>query len=297
MLANRQLNSLTTDRFGHSRRSRRQELPRAAPPLSHLLPSRVAKGCGTGFNPGVDFDFSSRDQQLKQIPQLGVLVGGRRLPVRFHRNARARRYILRLHPGGYARVTIPRSGSRTEAAGFVAANVPWLERQLTHLAARPQRNAEWRIGKEILFRGEFVRLELVDLGGAPVVRFADCQLPVDSCDADLRPQVERLLWELAVRELPTRVVELAARHGSTVFKVSVRNQRSRWGSCSRHGTISLNWRLIQTPSLVRDYIICHELAHLRHMNHSARFWSEVARLCPEFPAAERWLKQHSGLLR
>jgi predicted metal-dependent hydrolase len=78
--------------------------------------------------------------------------------------------------------------------------------------------------------------------------------------------------------------------------VTVRNQRSRWGSCSRRGTISLNWRLVQAPGFVRDYLVLHELAHLKEMNHSRRFWSEVARLCPDFAEAERWLKQHSTLL-
>jgi hypothetical protein len=77
----------------------------------------------------------------------------------------------------------------------------------------------------------------------------------------------------------------------------VRNQRTRWGSCSRRGNISLNWRLIQTPPFVRDYICLHELAHLRQMNHSERFWSEVARLCPDYLHAEKWLKQNSRLLR
>ena len=78
--------------------------------------------------------------------------------------------------------------------------------------------------------------------------------------------------------------------------MTVRNQRSRWGSCSRRGTISLNWRLIQAPVFVRDYLILHELAHLKEMNHSRRFWREVARLCPDFAQAERWLKEHASLL-
>lgn len=69
------------------------------------------------------------------------------------------------------------------------------------------------------------------------------------------------------------------------------------GSCSRRGTVSLNWRLIQTPSFVRDYIILHELAHRRHMNHSNKFWQEVKRLCPDYLLAERWLKQNAKLLR
>jgi predicted metal-dependent hydrolase len=109
--------------------------------------------------------------------------------------------------------------------------------------------------------------------------------------------VEKHLCKLAAQELPVRVAELAREHRFVVRRVSVRNQRSRWGSCSRHGTISLNWRLVQTPIFVRDYIILHELAHLKEMNHSRRFWREVARLCPDFARAEHWLKEHSDLFK
>lgn len=92
-------------------------------------------------------------------------------------------------------------------------------------------------------------------------------------------------------------MELAAMHGMNVSRVTVRNQKSRWGSCSRRGTISLNWRLVQTPEFVRDYIILHELAHRRQMNHSEKFWHEVERLFPDYLQAERWLKKHANLLR
>jgi len=92
-------------------------------------------------------------------------------------------------------------------------------------------------------------------------------------------------------------MELAALHGVKVSRVTVRNQKSRWGSCSRRGTISLNWRLIQSPGFVRDYIILHELAHRRQMNHSEKFCQEVERLFPDYLRAERWLKQHANLLR
>jgi predicted metal-dependent hydrolase len=73
----------------------------------------------------------------------------------------------------------------------------------------------------------------------------------------------------------------------------VRNQRTRWGSCSPRGVVSLNWRLVQVPEAVRDYVILHELAHRRHMNHSERFWDEVRRLCPDFEVSERWLRENS----
>jgi len=92
---------------------------------------------------------------------------------------------------------------------------------------------------------------------------------------------------------PWRVEELAAQHSCQVKRVVIRNQRTRWGSCSCHGAISLNWRLIQLPAHVRDYIIVHELMHLRHLNHSPRFWAEVESSCPNYRHAEDWLKRHA----
>ncbi len=110
--------------------------------------------------------------------------------------------------------------------------------------------------------------------------------------AQLDPAVLRELRERAARELPMRCLELAAHHGATVTRVSVRNQRSRWGSCSAKGTIALNWRLVQMPAMVRDYVILHELMHLRQANHSSAFWREVASVCPDWREAERWLRKH-----
>ena len=134
-------------------------------------------------------------------------------------------------------------------------------------------------------------------GRQPHDSFGTEVLSVKDSSGDLRPAIEKYLRQLAARELPPRVREFSAQHQIDVERITVRNQKSRWGSCSRRGTISLNWRLIQTPEFVRDYIILHELAHRRHMNHSARFWSEVERLCPDFRTAERWLKTHRDFLR
>ena len=223
-------------------------------------------------------------------------VDGSRVPMRLVRNLRARRYVLRLRPDGTARVTIPRHGSVAEARRFVERNREWLAQQLKRLATLPKRSRAWQVGEEILFRGELVKLEANAEGAKSVIRFSNVCVPVPDASADVRPRVEKCLWKLAAHELAPRVFELAAFHLLTVKRVTVRNQKSRWGSCSRRGTISLNWRLIQTPASVRDYIILHELMHLREMNHSARFWREVERVCPDYEAAERWLKQHSGLL-
>lgn len=100
----------------------------------------------------------------------------------------------------------------------------------------------------------------------------------------------------ARRELVPRTAELAHQHGLVIQRVSIRKQRSRWGSCSRRGVISLNWRLAHAPEFVRDYVIIHELMHLREMNHSSRFWDHVDAACPQRREAEGWLKKHATLL-
>lgn len=225
-----------------------------------------------------------------------LTIGTRRVRLCFIRNRRARRYILRLRPDGAARVTIPRGGSQAEAHRFASRNLAWLEKQLLRHAQRPKGPQVWQIGTAILFRGEQVKLEAGVNGESSSIRLGNEAIAVADPTGDLRPAVERHLRQLAARELPPLVIEMAALHQLPVRRVTVRNQRSRWGSCSRRGTISLNWRLVQTPPSVRDYLILHELAHLKEMNHSRRFWEVVARLCPGYREAERWLKQHARLL-
>jgi predicted metal-dependent hydrolase len=241
-----------------------------------------------------EFTFSS----FKCSPTDGILaVNGRQIPMVLVRNRLARRYVLRLRPDGSARVTIPRGGSATEARRFAERNKGWLERELRRLATRSTRPEEWLIGTEILFRGELVRIEAGLNGDGGRIRLGNEIIKVADPAAELRPAIERHLWRLATKELPPRVLEFAAVQQAPVQRITVRNQRSRWGSCSRRGTISLNWRLIQAPPLVRDYIILHELCHLREMYHSTRFWRVVERVCPDYRTAERWLKQHSVLLK
>jgi predicted metal-dependent hydrolase len=115
--------------------------------------------------------------------------------------------------------------------------------------------------------------------------------------ASRRPaSVDRDLRRRAASELPPQLRALAERHGLAVSRVSIRNQRSRWGSCSPRGHIALNFRLLLMPPDVREYILIHELMHLRQANHSIRFWRLVEAACPGFREAERWLKQHGASL-
>ena len=109
----------------------------------------------------------------------------------------------------------------------------------------------------------------------------------------ISPDVEREWRARATRELPVRLLELAEAQGLRVDRISVRNQRWRWGSCSRSGHICLNWRLVRMPPPVRDYVMLHELMHLKRMDHSPKFWKLVAEACPEYQNARKWLRDHA----
>jgi len=171
----------------------------------------------------------------------------------FVRHPRARRYLIRVEDDGRVRVTLPRWGSKREAAAFAEREYAWIEKQRARLAG---------------------------------------QRAASACEP-MPNEIERELRNRAKRELPGRLLELAARHALTVTRVSVRNQRWRWGSCSRNGHICLNWRLVQMPDAVRDYVMIHELMHLRRMDHSPKFWKLVEAACPTFQTSRAYLRSLS----
>ena len=186
-------------------------------------------------------------------------------------------------------MTIPRGGSRAEAARFVERQAAWIERERARLRATGVA-AQWQAGAAVLLRGERVCLQVFEVDSRLVVRYAERVVRVPVGTSDLRPHIEADLRALARVELGARLLELARVHGLAVAGVTIRNQKSRWGSCSRAGRIALNFRLVQMPPHISDYVLLHELMHLKQQNHSRRFWRLVEAACPEFRAAERWLK-------
>jgi predicted metal-dependent hydrolase len=208
--------------------------------------------------------------------------------IEFVRVRRARRYILRVRPDGSLRVTVPRGGSRREAEQFVRKHQRWItgERKRVQIAHAPR---EWEQGSEILLRGLPVKISVDQRGDSKTIRYADRRVTV-LATADTRSAVEADLRDLARTELVNRLRELAVQNNLQVGAISIRNQRSRWGSCARSGNIALNFRLVQMPPQVRDYVLLHELMHLKQQNHSRRFWRLVEAVYPDFRDAERWLR-------
>jgi predicted metal-dependent hydrolase len=216
-------------------------------------------------------------------------LGTESVALKFVRNSKARRYILRFHDG-VARVTIPRGGTLKYGEEFARKNSVWIQKQLQRAPAN------WCDGTQILFRGDRIRLSVREDSLGRIAKFADQEVRAAVSD-DLRIAVEARMRTMATNEITSRCWELARIHGMEVSDVTVRNQCSRWGSCSVKKRISLNWRLIQTPPFVTDYIIVHELMHLKEMNHSSRFWEHVERAFPAYVEAEKWLRRNSRLLR
>jgi predicted metal-dependent hydrolase len=207
--------------------------------------------------------------------------------IEFVRVRRARRYILRVRPDGTLRVTVPRGGSRREAEQFVQKHHRWITGERRRVA-REQSPRAWTDGSEILLRGERVRVSVEQCDGSLTIAYGDRRIDARA-PVDVRQAVEADLRELASEELVPRLYELATVHNLKIGAVTIRNQRSRWGSCARSGNIALNFRLVQMPSHVRDYVLLHELMHLKQQNHSRRFWRLVEAVYPKFREAERWL--------
>ncbi len=214
----------------------------------------------------------------------------------YRRSHQAKSYRLTLKRDGTAVATIPLRGSEREARRFVEEHQDWLERARERQRSRPRGADVWTVGTHVLWRGAMTEIRTAVAGEKPQVALAADVFRVARLDGDLRPTLEAHFLRRAKIELPARTWELAAVTGVEVKQVVVRNQRSRWGSCSANGTISLNWRLVQTPDSVRDYIVYHELMHLREMNHSDRFWARVEEVCPGWREAEHWIKRNGSLV-
>jgi predicted metal-dependent hydrolase len=227
-------------------------------------------------------------EQPEPIPAPPAPPAAPPFPIEFVRVPRARRYILRVRPDGTLRVTVPRGGSRREAEVFVRRHEQWIARERSRVRGESAPPA-WQDGSTILLAGEPVRIAVEARDSTLRVVYGDRVVLVRN-PPDVRRAIERDLRDLACILLLPRLAELAAAHSLQVGRVSIRNQRSRWGACARNGNIALNFRLVQMPAHVSDYVLLHELMHLKQQNHSRRFWRLVEAVCPGFRDAERWLK-------
>ena len=222
-----------------------------------------------------------------------IQIGSQSLPILYKRNARAKNYLIYVRRDGTLRVTIPKYGTQSQAYQFVCEKESWIQRQRDKIHAADWKPSEWAPGTLVWFEGTRLPLTSQERADQIWIRIGSLEFPARNTDEDLRPLVEEQLRSYATKVLPARTQQLAELHQLAPTAITVRNQSTRWGSCSEAGRISLNWRLIQVPLEVRDYVILHELMHMKELNHSRNFWNLVEAACPGYQQHERWLKTNA----
>ncbi len=223
------------------------------------------------------------------VQETSVELAGRRVPVRFTRNRRARRIILRIdhdRPGadGVA-VTLPHGTSQAEGLDLVQDKADWI---LAHLAGLPPR-VPFADGEVVPLGGVDHRIRAVPEGRG-TVRRDGAEIWVSGRPEHLARRLRDWLRGEARTSIKPLVCEKAVKLGREPGRITIRDTRSRWGSCSHDGNLSFCWRLVMAPAQVLDYVVAHEVAHLIEHNHGPRFWRAVAGLTEDVDGPRKWLR-------
>jgi predicted metal-dependent hydrolase len=231
------------------------------------------------------------------VEQRDHVVAGRTLPLRIIENERARRLTLRIDAGGQGlRITVPPGLRRSEVENFLARHQGWLEQRLAKVPDRPQ----VRPGIKIPLRG-VPHLIVHEPGRRGTVALGDGETgPMMIVHGD-RLHLPRRVADFLKREARREIEALVARHTQTVGRrakaIRFKDTSSRWGSCTTDGNLSFSWRIMMAPAPVINYLVAHEVAHLKEMNHGPKFWKLCTELCPDTERCKAWLKKNGGALQ
>ena len=223
---------------------------------------------------------------------MGCLILDRNPPVdvQLRRSARARRLSLRISRlDGRATLTLPTRVPEHEGMAFLRDRESWLRKHLSDVAPE----ARVHIGGTMPFQGETLPIVGGDVKRA---RLENGSLMVPADDRMVGKRVAAFLKLQARDALADASDRYAKSLGKPFGRISLRDTRSRWGSCSSEGNLMYSWRLIMAPVEVLDYVAAHEVAHLAHMDHSPRFWAVVEQLFPDHKRCRAWLRTHGAAL-
>ncbi|MCB1337810.1 MAG: M48 family metallopeptidase [Maritimibacter sp.] len=220
-----------------------------------------------------------------------ILPGDPPIALELRPSARARQLSLRVSRlDGRVTLTLPHGASRRHALAFAETRAGWIRR---HLAQRPDMAVPMP-GGTLPFRG--AEHEIV-AGPGRAVRLGPGRIEVPARDPDRTPaRLAAFLKTEARGALALAVDRHAARLGVSPGKLTLRDTRSRWGSCTHRGDLMFSWRLAMAPEAVLDYVAAHEVAHIIEMNHSPAYWAQVARTFPGYKAPRKWLKDNAEAL-
>ena len=212
------------------------------------------------------------------------------IDVHLRRSVRARKFTLRVSSlDGKVSLSTPHFAKAYQINAFLKEKEPWLRQRLSEV----QLSVKVTFGTVLPFIGREI---LVKRHVGRSVKLSDDKILVPEKSRKPAVQVEVFLKQYAHQLLSKRATRYAEKLGSSYSKLSLRDTRSRWGSCSDRGALMFSWRLIMTPTKVLNYVAAHEVAHLRHMDHSNHFWTEVENLFGDYKKQQRWLRENGPKL-
>lgn len=225
------------------------------------------------------------------------VVAGRTLPLRIVENDRARRLTLRIDAGGQGlRITVPPGLRRGEVEKFLHRHQSWLEQRLAKVPDRPQVRPGIKLpvyGVPHMIVHEPGKRGTVSVG-------SDENGPTLVIHGD-RVHLPRRLTDYLKREAKREIEALVEKHTAKVGRkakaVRFKDTSSRWGSCTSDGNLSFSWRIMMAPRPVINYLVAHEVAHLKEMNHGPKFWKLCEELCPDTERCKAWLKKNGSALQ
>lgn len=219
-----------------------------------------------------------------------MLPGNPPVEITLRRSARARRVSLRVSAlDGRVTLSLPRSMATDEALAFAQEKSDWIR---GHLAKRTEAVTP-AIGGNLMFRGEDVP---VVAGRVRKASLLDGSLVVPSAPDMVTARIKAFLRLAARQQLLAASDHYAAQVGRRFGKITLRDTRSRWGSCTASGDLMYSWRLIMAPPAVLNYVAAHEVAHLAELNHSPAYWAVVRRIYPNYATQRRWLRENGQQL-
>jgi predicted metal-dependent hydrolase len=222
-----------------------------------------------------------------------ITVTGVPSPLVVTRESRARRVRLRVDArNGEAVLVLPPRAALREGRAFAQSQAAWLRARLAELPPR----VEFAPGSEISLGGINHVLRW-DRGGPARVKLVDGVVRVGGDRERFAPRLTEWLKRRAREKVTRKAEALAEKIDKKVRRVSIRDPRARWGSCTHKGDLSFSWRLILAPPHVLDYVVAHEVAHLAHLHHGPAFWRAVERLMPDYGDAREWLDKHGPELQ
>ncbi len=225
-----------------------------------------------------------------------ILQNGETIEIAKKRSWKAKRIIIRISANKGVELIIPARASEKKAKEFLNNKSLWVINKYNEIKQRIiDKSIFFSIGARIPIMGEFYTITHSGLfRGISYIK--DDNLVISGDIASIERKAKDFLIKLAKAEI-TKIADIKARQvGKNYKKIRLKDTSSRWGSCSTKGNLSFSWRLIMAPVDVMNYVVCHEIAHLKEHNHSAKFWHLVSVLCPDYEVSYNWLKNKGNSL-